>query len=63
MFMMMGTILTEYFILKKRCIYVYKVFVNHDDYSKYLNDTLIDQKFKQEFMNNSKCLKYPKEVQ
>jgi len=44
-------------------IYVYKVFVNHDDYSKYLNDTLVDQKFKQEFKNNSKCRKYPKEVQ
>jgi putative CRISPR-associated protein (TIGR02619 family) len=52
-----------FYFEEKDVIYVYEVFANHDDYSKYLNDTLIDQKFKQEFMNNSKCLKYPKEVQ
>jgi putative CRISPR-associated protein (TIGR02619 family) len=52
-----------FYFEEKDVIYVYEVFANHDDYSKYLNDTLIDQKFKQEFMNNSKCRKYPKEVQ
>jgi len=52
-----------FYFEEKDVIYVYKVFVNHDDYSKYLNDTLVDQKFKQEFKNNSKCRKYPKEVQ
>jgi len=52
-----------FYFEEKDVIYVYKVFVNHDDYSKYLNDTLIDQKFKQEFKNNSKRRKYPKEVQ
>jgi len=52
-----------FYFEEKDVIYVYNVFVNHDDYSKYLNDTLIDQKFKQEFKNNSKCRKYPKEVQ
>ena len=52
-----------FYFEEKDVIYVYEVFVNHDDYSKYLNDTLIDQKFKQEFKNNSECFKYPKEVQ